>query len=384
MSATGRDTVAAITRANLRRLLAEPSNLFFYVVLPLLIVFALGLAIGGSAGGARLGVVDADPTAMSSSVTERMAALQNVELVEVASASDLRDDVARRTFDAGWVVAESDGVTTFRWLAPGAGEDLELRSVFAAAVQEAGVHQQVVAVVADESGVDPATAEQAVTTAAGAVPAITVDVDELGEAGEEAASIRAVLAAGQLSLFIFLTSLNGAVYLLTTRKLGVTRRMRAGPARVSSIVTGEAIARFVVALVQAAIVFFGSMLLFGVDWREPGAVWALCVGMAMVGTGGAMLLGTIGRSEQQVGAVALLLSLVLAALGGSMQPLEFFPDALRRVAFFTPHAWMNDAMWKILVDGDGLAQVWPNVLVLVGIGVVLLTAASAAMARTLR
>jgi ABC-2 type transport system permease protein len=239
-------------------------------------------------------------------------------------------------------------------------------------------------VVADSTGASPDAAEQAVAAAADAVPATTVAAEQLGEAGEEVASIRAVLAAGELSLFIFLTSLTGATYLLTTRQLGVTRRMRAGPATVSGIVAGEAVARFLIALLQAGIVFFGSMLLFGVDWHAPVAVWALCVGMALVGTGGAMLLGTLGRNPQQVGAIGLLLSLVLAALGGSMQPLEFFPDALRRVAFLTPHAWMNDAMWKVLVDGDGLAQVWPNVLVLVGIGVVLLTAASAAMARALR
>ncbi len=384
MSATTGDTVVALTRANLRRLLADRSNLFFYVVLPLLIVFALGVAIGGSSGDSRVGVVDATPSTLSRSVTERMEALQNVDLVLVDSADELRDDVARRTFDAGWVV-ESDGDgTTFRWLSPGAGQDLELRSVFEATVQEAGVRAQVVAVVAADTGTDTGTAETAVTEAAGAVPPISVDVEQLGEPGQETAGIQAVLAAGQLTLFIFLTSLNGAVYLLTTRQLGVTRRMRAGPATVSAIVAGEALARFVVALAQAAIVFFGSMLLFGVDWHAPGAVWALCVGMSLVGTGGAMLLGTLGRSPQQVGAVALLLSLVLAALGGSMQPLEFFPDALRRVAFFTPHAWMNDAMWRILVDGDGLAQVWPNVLVLLGAGLVLLAAASAALARSLR
>lgn len=384
MSAGPVDTVSALTRANLRRLLAERSNLFFYVVLPLLIVFALGVAIGGSTGDSRVGVVDTTSGEVSASVEERMASLQNVELVQVGSAEALRDDVARRTLDAGWVV-ESDGDrTTFRWLSPGAGQDLELRSVFDATVQEAGVRAQVVSVVAADAGVDPDTAAAAVGEAADAVPPIAVDVEEIGEPGEEAAGIQAVLAAGQLTLFIFLTSLNGAVYLLTTRQLGVTRRMRAGPTTVSAIVAGEALARFVIALSQAAIVFFGSMLLFGVDWRAPGAVWALCVGMSLVGTGGAMLLGTLGRNPQQVGAVALLLSLVLAALGGSMQPLEFFPDALRRIAFLTPHAWMNDALWRILVDGEGLAQVWPNVLVLLGIGAVLLTAASAALARTLR
>ena len=153
---------------------------------------------------------------------------------------------------------------------------------------------------------------------------------------------------------------------------------------IATIVAGEAVGRFLVALLQAAIVFLGSMLLFGVDWKAPGAVALLCVAMSLVGTGAAMLLGTLGRSEQQVGAIGLLLSLVLGALGGSMQPLEFFPDSLRTVAFATPHAWMNDAMWKILVEGAGLPQVVTSLVVLTVGGLVLLGGASLALARSLR
>lgn len=378
------DTVVAIARANLKRLFSDRANLFFLVVLPLLIVFALGVAIGGSAGSYRVGVVDPDPTPMSRSVTDRMAALDNVDIVRVDSAAALRDDVARRSLDVGWVAEEVDGVTTFRWYSPGTGDGVELRTVFASSVEETGVHARVVSVVAASTGADRAAAEAAVDRAAATTPATEVEVTSTGDLGGEPSSIRAVLAAGQLTLFIFLTSLNGATYLLTTRRLGVTRRMRAGPVPIAAIVAGEALARFLVALLQAAIVFFGSMLLFGVDWRAPLAVGLLCVGMSLVGTGGAMLLGTLGRNEQQVSAVGLLLALVLGALGGSMQPLEFFPDTLRKIAFATPHAWMNDSLWRILVDGAGVAQVWPAIAVLAGAGIVLLTAASAALARTLR
>lgn len=383
MSRTG-NVVLAITRANLARLAADRANLFFLVVLPLLIVFALGVAIGGSTLTARVGVVDDSGTPLSRSVTDGMAALDNVDIVRVDSASQLRDDVARGTLDVGWVAEQVDGVTDFRWYSPGTGDGLELRAVFSAIAEEAGVQERVVSAVATSTGADRAAAQAAVDRAAEVVPSTSVEVAEAGENDQEPASIRAVLAAGTLSLFIFLTSLNGAVYLLTTRRLGVTRRMRAGPVPVPAIVAGEALARFLVALLQAGIVFFGSMLLFGVDWRAPGVVWALCVGMSLVGTGGAMLLGTLGRNEQQVSAVGIMLALVLGALGGSMQPLEFFPDVLRTVAFATPHAWMNDAMWTILVDGGGLAQVWLSVVVLLAGGLLLLGAASATLARSLR
>ncbi|MDH4280987.1 MAG: ABC transporter permease, partial [Acidimicrobiia bacterium] len=116
----------------------------------------------------------------------------------------------------------------------------------------------------------------------------------------------------------------------------------------------------------------------------PWAVLALSVAMALVGSGAAMLLGTLARTDQQVSAIGLLLGLVLAALGGSMQPLQFFPDGLRRIAFVTPHAWMNDALGRILVDGEGFGQIWPSLAVLAAAGAVLLAIASLALARTLR
>jgi len=184
---------------------------------------------------------------------------------------------------------------------------------------------------------------------------------------------------------MFLTSLFGALALLLSRQYGVVRRTRAAPVRGAAIIGGEALSRFLIALIQAAIIIAGTTLMFGVDWRSPVAVAALCAAMALVGSGVAMILGTIGKSEQQVGAIAMLAGLVLAALGGSMQPLEFFPDAMRTIAFaVTPHAWMNDAMWSILVDGAGIGGVWKNILVLTGVGVVLLLIASRLLARSLR
>jgi len=381
------NAVVAIVRANLKRLFSDRSNLFFLVILPLLIVFSLGVAIGGSVGDYRVGVVDPHPTDLSRAVTARLEATANITVVRVSDAGALRDDVARRSLDGGWVVEPGAGdgdVTTFRWYSSGTGDDTQLRTIATSAIEEAGVRDRVVSVVAADTGASPEDAGAAVDAAASALPSTEVSVEEIGEPGNEAASIRAVLAAGELTLFIFLASATGATYLLTTRLLGVTRRVRAAPVPISQIVAGEAISRFVVAMLQAVIVFFGSMLLFGVDWHAPLAVWLLCVAMSLVGTGVAMLLGTLGRTEQQVSAIGLMLSLVLAALGGSMQPLEFFPDTLRRVAFITPHAWMNDALWKILVEGAGLGQVWTSLLVLTLAGLALLGLASAALAKSLR
>jgi hypothetical protein len=97
---------------------------------------------------------------------------------------------------------------------------------------------------------------------------------------------------------------------------------------------------------------------------------------ALVGTGAALLLGSLVGDEQQAAPIALLLALGLAALGGSMAPLEVCPDAARTIAHVTPDAWANDAFCKLLRHGGGLLDVAPQVLVLLGFATVALVLAA--------
>lgn len=378
------NAIAAIVRANLRRTANDRSNVFFLIVLPLLIVFALGSAIAGGSNDVVVGVVDQAPTPLSRSVRAAMAASGDVTITEVADAATLRHDVATRRYNAGWIVDTTTDPTTIVWIAGLEGPSIAMRATMDRAVASAAADAQVVSALAGAAKM-PAERAAAVVSGLSGVPSVPVTASSTAvDAADVPSTIRAVLAGGELTLFIFLTSLFGAQAVLTSRQYGVTRRASAAPVSAGQIVAGEAISRYLVAMIQAAIIIVGTVVLFGVDWGSPLAVIMLSAAMALVGTGAAMLLGAFGRSEQQVGALALMAGLVLAALGGSMQPLEFFPEGMRRVAFaITPHAWMNDSLWKILVDGKGVGAVLPAVGVLAGVGLVLLALASRALAHRL-
>ena len=182
-------------------------------------------------------------------------------------------------------------------------------------------------------------------------------------------------ASTELVLFIFLNSLNGAVWLIETRRLGIARRMLSTPTGMRTIVAGELLGRLVVALLQAAIIVLGCVLFFGVNWGDPVAAFAVIVSFALVSTGAAVLLGSVCSSEQQAGPVAILLGLGLAALGGSMAPLEVFPPAARAIAHVTPQAWANGAFSKLVKHGGDLVSVLPQIGVLLGFAAVTLTLA---------
>ena len=183
-------------------------------------------------------------------------------------------------------------------------------------------------------------------------------------------------ASTQLLLFIFMTSLPGAVALIETRRLGVARRMFSTPTAVRTILAGEALGRFGIALLQGLIIMPGSALIFGVSWGDPAGAALILILFSLVGAGVGMLLGSVFSNDQQAQSVALLLGMGLAALGGSMVPLEVFPDTMRTIAHVTPHAWGNDAFNDLVRHGGDVADILPELGVLAAFAVVLLTLAT--------
>jgi len=145
--------------------------------------------------------------------------------------------------------------------------------------------------------------------------------------------------------------------------------------------------RFTISLVQALIIIFGSFVFFGVHWSNPYGTAAVVISFCLVSTGVAVLLGSLLSNAQQAIPVAMLLGLGpglgLAALGGSMAPLEGFPNTARTIAHITQHAWANDAFSKLIKHGGHLAMILPQVGVLLAFAAVVLTVATWQLRRSL-
>ncbi|CAN5812999.1 hypothetical protein BH23ACT5_BH23ACT5_05670 [soil metagenome] len=64
------------------------------------------------------------------------------------------------------------------------------------------------------------------------------------------------------------------------------------------------------------------------NWGNPIGVGVLLVALAATGAGAAMLLGTVFHNDQQAASFSVLAGLGLAALGGSMVPLELLSPTM--------------------------------------------------------
>jgi ABC-2 type transport system permease protein len=378
--------VVVIARTELVRLFRDRSNLFFVFLFPLLLVVLIGAGFGGGFA-TRVGIVAPAGDPSADALREVLDTTEGFETVAYEGMEELEDGVSRGRLTAGLVIPE--GYTD----ALRSGQPVELVYVGRPDANAMGVRTVVDAAVTDQSAeasagriagqvldrevgemVDVATAIRP------QLPRIDVRTQEVGadELAQEFAGLGQfdLGASSQLFLFTFLTALAGGAALIQTRELGVARRMLSTATPASVVLAGEAAGRIAVAVLQAAYIVVATWLLFRVNWGDPLAAGAVILLFCLVAGGAGMLVGATFRNDSQAGGVGVGLGIGLAALGGSMVPLELFPGTVRTIAYVTPHAWANQAMAEIVRRDGGIADVALELVVLAGYAAVLLSLAS--------
>lgn len=375
----------AIARVNLIRFFRDRQAIFSVFLLPMLIVLLLG-AMQGGASTPKLGFTTGEDDELTG---ELLGILETVGGFEVVGVDD--EDSAVRQVERGGLRAAVIVPTGYESTLRGGG-DVQIRLVTRAEQEIQGIREVIVAAVTRQATL-LRTARFAEQTGAGSfdealavaemeqatLPPVAVDAAIAGEpfvlAGLGQFDIQ---AQGMLVLFIFITTLNGAATLVQARQLGVARRMYSTPTPVRTMLAGEALSRFVLAIIQGGFIFVGTWLIFGVDWGSPVGSLLTILAFALTSTAAAMLLGALVGNDRQAGGISTALGLGLAALGGCMFPLavfELLSDNVYRVAHVTPHAWALEAFQKLVAEGGGLADIWTFLLVLVGYAAVLGTLA---------
>lgn len=381
--------VLAITHANLLRLARDRAALFFTFLLPLILILLLGLIFGGNTSS-RIGVVIADEGPLGRDLLERLQADPDLDVRSYDSREAAESAAERRRIVAGILVpgdyssrAATGGPAAVLFLAEDNLYAPAIRAAVAAAQSGQAVEVEAALAAAAASNRTFDDAYQATLSVAAGMAATPVRVSDAS--GEDVRPWEAfeLVAAQELLLNVFLVSLLAASQLMLTRQLGISRRMLSTPTSVSTILLGEGFGRFAIALGQSAFIVFATALLFGVRWGNPVAAGAIVLGFSLVATGVALLIGTIAASEAQASAMSLGTALILAALGGCMQPLETFPPAMKTLAHVTPHAWALDAFTTVIRGDGGLADIAVELAVLAGFAAVLLATATYRLRRSI-
>jgi ABC-2 type transport system permease protein len=376
----------------MRGLARDRLALFFIVLLPVVIILLIGVAFG-DAGSNRLpvGIVDLGAGRLGGELRADLEASPALDARAYEDQDALRKAVRRGVVAAGVVLpagydqalragrqAEVSFVVDQTRPAPA-----PVRSAVAAAVARQAAVARAAQFAAESAGVPFDTALARARTLADGQEQVKVEATTLGGREDALPTGFNYTAPANLVLFVFITSLAGAASLIEARRLGVTRRMLATPTTATTILTGQALSRFAVALLQGLIIFLVGWLLFGVDWGDPPAALLLVVTFALVGTGVGMLLGAVLRNAEQATSIGPPVGIALGMLGGCMWPLAIVPEPMRAVGHLFPHAWAMDAFIALIAKGESVAGIAPQLAVLAGFAAALLALATWRLRRTL-
>jgi ABC-2 type transport system permease protein len=168
-------------------------------------------------------------------------------------------------------------------------------------------------------------------------------------------------------LALFFVFLLACVAFLRERSQGTMERLLATPATRLEVVLGYMLGLGLFALMQVAIILFFTVWVLKIHYLGSLALLFLIVAIvAVVGVSMGILASIFARTEFQVIQFIPLLIIPQALLSGTFWPVEELPNYLQPFAYVMPLTYANWALRDVMLKGWGLAEIWPNVLILLG------------------
>ena len=157
------------------------------------------------------------------------------------------------------------------------------------------------------------------------------------------------------------------------RQTKLLRRLRLAPVSVGSVVLARVGVSIVLALVQLALFlaiatlpYFGLRL--SADWWMAVPV-VICGTLAFLSIG--LLVGSFTTTQQSATAIANVIILPMAFLGGAFVPLDYAPAWIRDVSYAMPLRYLVTGMQNVMARGEGPVSALPAIGILLALAAVL-------------
>lgn len=371
----------ATARVEWIRFFRDRVALFSTIALPIVLVLLIGLSFGRGPARLGVGVLAQDPGPLGTSLIAELEDSPALQVGVYTDRSALYRDI-RMGLLGGGVEVPADGQPVQIFVQQASTAAGVVMSTVNAAAAHVGTRATAIEVLSQE--VPPGKARTAVDQAVEDVPELGVTTRTVGVVRETDENSFAQAVPTQLMLFTFLNGLLGAATLVQARQLGVFRRMLASPHGLGVYLSGLGLSRFLIALLQAAILLGIGLVSFQVRFGDPVAVVVLVFIYSVIASAAGMLLGAVVRTPGQAAAIAVPTGILFGMLGGCMWPLSVVGPTMRAIGHITPQAWANDA-WNLIIDeGAGLGGIATQLAVLVAFAVVLSVLAVWALGRHAR
>lgn len=173
-------------------------------------------------------------------------------------------------------------------------------------------------------------------------------------------------------MFLLFTASGAAGALLDEAESGTLDRVLSSRVTMTTLLAGKLAHSTLLAFSQLVLMFLWAWAVFKLDFL-PHISGFVVMGVSTAFAVGAfgMLLASVCRTRAQLGALSTLVILVMSSVGGSMFPRFLMPEAMQKAGLLTINAWAIDGFTKVFWRDEPISHLWPQVLVLLTVGVAL-------------
>lgn len=371
-----------LVKTDLVQRIRDKSVIIFAVVVPLALMTAMNLVMGGS--------MDEELSESTVAISAPADDQLGTALVQTLPQIGLELELTETDPDQVHSLAESGDAKLGLIIPEGfsqaamTGEPAEVRAIIG---NGAGIESQVVlavvqgfldrtaassvaAAAAAQLGLAPQEQGAVAQSVATAESAVTLTE---GQTSDAQLNPQAALVAGQAGLFLIFTVSFGVLGLLEERENGTLARLRSMPMPRIFPVLAKALSSFVLGVVATSVLLTAGGLLFGVDFGAPVAIAALIVCAVIATTALTFIVIRLAKTTEQASIATTILAMVLGIGGGAFFQISA-TGWLGTLMDLNPVAALIRGL-GITSGGGGVTDITAPVLIMLGFAAVALVIA---------
>ncbi len=192
-------------------------------------------------------------------------------------------------------------------------------------------------------------------------------------------NVPAVIGTIVLLMTLLLTSLA----VVREREIGTLEQLMVSPLRPIELIVGKTLPSVFVAFVDLTLITTVSLLWFDIPFR--GSMLFLFVASfcyILTGLGLGLFISTVSNTQQEAFMSMFFFFMPAIMLSGFMFPIANMPAALQYFTYLDPLRYYLEIVRGVFLRGAGWAILYPQTLVLLGVGVLVLGAATTRFRKT--
>lgn len=349
-------------------------NFFFLFLMPILFIVLFGSVLGNVGSSTyTIQAVDQDQSPASKAFLNQLGEIKGFE-VKQSDAADLESEIDKVKAgkltslvvipkEFGQAMQSGEGQATLSLYRDAASDTAvaPIQAVLNSIVAE--YQKQKVTATLQGMGQSEAQVKQILQA--------PIQVQEIKESVNSDGSISMIeqVVPGYTVMFTFFIIMTMTQNFLGEKESGMLSRLRSTPMNPMSYLIGMWIPAILTVLIQNAVLLGFGHFVYGLHLGNLLAVVALCICLAVCGTGIGLAISLLIKGGNQGRGITMLITMGGAALGGLWFPTELMPHFAQVIGQFTPQYWAQHGLQDVMIRGAEIGDVWKSIAVLLAFGV---------------